>query len=156
MTVDENIPETGYQTYNIIANNCDPKNEPCDAYQSKSENCVNQDILEKTVVYDLFTNEMQTASSTVQSNIRRDELMTDNLNATSCSVENVRLVTDVSKNDETVFKSLELSNCLDNFDNERLKELDAYLTALENIVKEPQKKCNTVGKHFLFLHRYIA
>lgn len=73
-----------------------------------------------------------------------DDLMSDNLDVI-CSLAEVASVLDIPDD----CKNIELDNCIDN--SERLKELDQYLTALEDIGNLSENGCSTTVSFFFFL-----
>lgn len=72
-----------------------------------------------------------------------DDLMSDNLDVI-CSLAEVTSVLDIPDD----CKNIELDNCIDN--SERLKELDQYLTALEDIGNLSENGCSTTVSFFSF------
>lgn len=82
----------------------------------------------------------------VKNNVKQDELMSDNLDVI-CSLTEVTSVLDVPDD----CKSVQLDNYIDNSENERLKELDEYLTALEDIGNLSENGCSTTVSFFFFL-----
>lgn len=77
-----------------------------------------------------------------------DDLMSDNLDVI-CSLAEVTSVLDIPDD----CKNIELDNCIDN--SERLKELDQYLTALEDIGNLSENGCSTTVSFFFFLLNII-
>lgn len=74
----------------------------------------------------------------VKNNVKQDDLMNDNLDVI-CSLAEVASVLDIPDD----CKNIELDNCTDNSEDERLKELDQYLTALEDIGNLSENGCST-------------
>lgn len=78
-------------------------------------------------------------------NVKQDDLMNDNLHVNACSLAEV---TSVVPPDDNVSESIELVNYTDNSEKDRLKELDEYLTALEDIGNLPTDGCNDIVSVF--------
>lgn len=76
----------------------------------------------------------------VKNNVKEDDLMSDNLDVRICSLAEVTSVLVLPDDCKTV----ELDNYIDNSENERLKELDEYLTVLEDIGNLSQNECSTI------------
>lgn len=76
-----------------------------------------------------------------------DDLMSDNLDVI-CSLAEVTSVLDIPDD----CKNIELDNCIDN--SERLKELDQYLTALEDIGNLSENGCSTTVSFFFLSFKY--
>lgn len=85
----------------------------------------------------------------VKNNVKQDELMSDNLDVI-CSLAEVTSVLDVPDD----CKSVQLDNYIDNSENERLKELDKYLTALEDIGNLSENGCSTTVSFFSLSFKY--
>lgn len=87
-------------------------------------------------------NRKQFGFSMVKNNVETEDIMTDNLDV---SVVKAVEVPSTAIASDDVSKNGELDNCKDDPENERLKELDAYLTALEDIIKQPENSSDTVS-----------
>lgn len=85
----------------------------------------------------------------VKNNVKQDELMSDNLDVI-CSLAEVTSVLDVPDD----CKSVQLDNYIDNSENERLKELDKYLTVLEDIGNLSENGCSTTVSFFFSSFKY--
>ena len=75
-------------------------------------------------------------------NVKQDGLMNDNLDVNASSLAEVTSV--LVPSDDYVSESDDLDNYIDNSENERLKELDKYLTALEDIGNLPPDGCSDI------------
>lgn len=74
--------------------------------------------------------------------------MTDDLDVSVCCVVNDK--SEAAKSEE-VCKSVELDSDTCNLGSERLKELDAYLTALEDIIKQPENGVSEIYCALVFI-----
>lgn len=86
----------------------------------------------------------------VKNNVKQDDLMNDNLDVI-CSLAEVASVLDIPDD----CKNIELDNCIDNSEDERLKELDQYLTALEDIGNLSENGCSTPVSFLLYIIIFI-
>lgn len=82
----------------------------------------------------------------VKNNVKQDGLMSDNLDVRICSLDEVTSVLVLPDDCKTV----ELDNYIDDSENERLKELDEYLTVLEDIGNLSPNECSTAVSFSFF------